>query len=1685
MMKLKLFLCLSIFLLIFAPVYADVHGEGDQCCGQDSCTSGRDNSCASGYTCAAAFNAHFAGICMPDTISSDVQYTLDHSDTQLTGYTEYISSNGQAYFDDITLIDPDNPCGDTLCSGDEDNKCWLQLWGWDNFFCGKEGDVWRCIDYSPDPDMYYYKATDGTKFWFLKRIGGSSESVAQNAFHYMICNFLPWDDGHICWGGGWECSSNSHCENEYCCALGKTCCEYNNDCESQLGTNYQCKKTTDHYCALINEETCSEDLDCLSEHCVHGTCRSSSTYCGDTYCDKPDETCSNCNEDCGDCPAACGDGTCDTDESCSTCSADCTCTSTQCCSPTSSNANSKGCVLNGYSTTTGYICCSGTEYSGDCCVGDCPSGYTCVSHTCVEEGGGLANGETCTLNSECASGNCNYVCCTSGKTCCSSNTHCSTGYECSATLHYCVEEDACGDGFCITEDGENCDNCVEDCYCLSARGECCYTSAPDAHDDGCLDSNKITGDGSICCDVILYSGDCCSDNDCPSGYGCSSHFCVEEEAGELVSSLTFTSDGTKDGGVVTSNDAPHTWTVNIPDNFAKVEVIHYDAANPETIKKYMGWDGYLSVNENLVWEFLSWASDTGGVIYDYALDEQVYESSGAGLWIDATSFFNAGSNIVEFYHFTGGDGIGLKIKVTTGEDGEEVPAGTPCTDDSDCTGGDNCNNGICCMSGAVCCNTVSDCPSSYSKCGPYNYCLLANGQSCEGSNVGCATGWCFGTASSPNKNKICCDYGSSCCYSDSDCGAGYVCNVTAYSCRYVGGHIQTGGSCDYDSQCASGNCVNNVCREEGVEVTTGCGGIDFGKAVDIYNILNKEVTCTSPEDREAFYKIHSTGGCTFNIDVEYLDSDAGVSLAVYNPEIDMINDLASSSNKEEKEISLDSGNTYFIRFYGVKNIYLTDGYKVTFEYDADCAGDSDCGGDTKETAVLLPLEPFNCYGFARDMWYKFITDSDLIMDFKIKGHTYEEPNILDYLEVFDEDGDLVCTSFNSDSNEECIFRAEAYENYYFKLRYYSGGIADLEISFDYETCGDGSCYYIENSYNCCEDCGCITGECIDSVCVEKYCGDGTCDSDETFADCPYDCEPPAETEEKPEPKQCGEGKRFEEVKYLIEWCDIFDKDYLDYYFVAQEAGVYKLGITLPGEEDYELKVLKGQCGIWQKDEYEENEYKSKYIQLKKGEGCWVTVNKKSSGDNGLEFFVYFAGKPTPTDVICGDGHCDKTECRTCPEDCSYLVSPNVYSEDDYLGRRQYLMELKTIRRPDSKCKGDHYCDEDIGENCHTSENDCACGYIPYKKDQWVQGECDLLCPSVDYKGCVITSSGDPAVMCPVTAYFAYLTKEILEKLGLIKDCKTVVEDIKNEKGVSEPEALEYLKGAFINCGKNVYKPFLNAIGAKDYDFFEFMCGNYWDQYQLDNLNAYKQNLLVKCEDKARNGKIKSEEECKKAVNRMSYFLSKSNEAETFVSSAGNLIPRKGINQFSAFWGCVNEIIFGIVKTYVKLNEEGQHDLDLHVVDEFGRHVGVNYETGEYEIQIPNAKTSYDTEGGSEIIYIPADLEFKAYIDARDAEQSTEEYNITIGTILNETVIQSSIKTETITKGAISSHEVKFEEKGITVEEATRVSRIGEGLITLTFDPTVIIIIVVVAVVGLVAFVFLKRFLPKKEIKKKK
>jgi len=65
------------------------------------------------------------------------------------------------------------------------------------------------------------------------------------------------------------------------------------------------------------------------------------------------------------------------------------------------------------------------------------------------------------------------------------------------------------------------------------------------------------------------------------------------------------------------------------------------------------------------------------------------------------------------------------------------------------------------------------------------------------------------------------------------------------------------------------------------------------------------------------------------------------------------------------------------------------------------------------------------------------------------------------------------------------------------------------------------------------------------------------------------------------------------------------------------------------------------------------------------------------------------------------------------------------------------------------------------------------------------------------------------------------------------------------------------------------------------------------------------------------------------------------------------------------------------------------DIDLHAWDDQGRHVGVNYATGEYENQIPGAIASGDLRGDQEWIYVPEGTPVRYLVSAEKTRQFLE------------------------------------------------------------------------------------------------
>jgi len=116
-------------------------------------------------------------------------------------------------------------------------------------------------------------------------------------------------------------------------------------------------------------------------------------------------------------------------------------------------------------------------------------------------------------------------------------------------------------------------------------------------------------------------------------------------------------------GLVHHSQSPKMFTLDLPENFSRVEIGVYHEGST-AIDSYRGWNAGLKVNGKTVWEFKRWNQHEGGVITDYTRGgQEVREATGRGKYLDATSFFRPGMNQITFYHQNEGPGIHVQVRI--------------------------------------------------------------------------------------------------------------------------------------------------------------------------------------------------------------------------------------------------------------------------------------------------------------------------------------------------------------------------------------------------------------------------------------------------------------------------------------------------------------------------------------------------------------------------------------------------------------------------------------------------------------------------------------------------------------------------------------------------------------------------------------------------------------------------------------------------------------------------------------------------------------------------------------------------------------------------------------------------------------------------------------------------------------
>jgi len=116
-------------------------------------------------------------------------------------------------------------------------------------------------------------------------------------------------------------------------------------------------------------------------------------------------------------------------------------------------------------------------------------------------------------------------------------------------------------------------------------------------------------------------------------------------------------------GTITYQETPKTWTINVPEDFEKVEVATYGYGKEDEQHMYGGWAAWLQVNGEYAWKFTRFDQQLGHFVHDYLKGEEVRGSTGKDSYYDITSMVTPGENSITYYHYTGGSGIGVKVRI--------------------------------------------------------------------------------------------------------------------------------------------------------------------------------------------------------------------------------------------------------------------------------------------------------------------------------------------------------------------------------------------------------------------------------------------------------------------------------------------------------------------------------------------------------------------------------------------------------------------------------------------------------------------------------------------------------------------------------------------------------------------------------------------------------------------------------------------------------------------------------------------------------------------------------------------------------------------------------------------------------------------------------------------------------------
>jgi hypothetical protein len=833
-------------------------GNGQACTAGTDCASGNcvDGVCCNSTcttTCLACSVAGHVGTCWnlpqfsPDTNPANA--CVGNSACDGAGHCR--SNTGQACTAGTDCASGncvDGVCCDTTCLG----TC---------LACNVAGHVGTCSylpQYAPDT----YPANEcGTP------------SSCDGAGHCRANN------GQSC-STGTDCASGN-CVDGVCCASTCTAACMACNVTGSLGTCANLPQwSTDSYpanactggsacdgagtCKKVNGQTCTAAGDCVSANCVDG-------YCCDTTCTTACTTCALAGSlgTCSNLPLYASDtnpanacvapATCDGAGHCrqangQTCAAGADCASGNCvdgvCCDTACTAACVACNVGGHVGT----CWNLPQYSPDTNPAN-----TCVAPSACDGAGHCrkANGQTCSVGADCASGSCvDGYCCdsTCTTTCMACNVAGSLG-SCTNLPRYtpdtnptnaCVAPNSCdGAGHCRENNGQTC-AAGTDCasgYCVD--GVCC-----DAACTGTCVACNVAGSVGMCTNLPLYSPDTFPANTCVAPNACDGAGHCRKANGQTCTAGADCAAGNCVDGVccdtactgtcMACTVAGHVGTCsNLP-------LYSPDAFPANTCVAPNSCDGAGHCRKNNG-QTCSTASDCAssncvdGVCCDTAC-------TGTCTACNVAGHVGTCSNLPPYSPDTFPANTCAAPSSCDGNGHCRKNNGQTCTAGADCASG-NCVDGVCCdttcTTPCLACNvtghvgTCSNVPSGQTDTNPANACVgnyacdgaghcdKRDGQTCvDGAECltgNCVDGYCCDTACT-GTCKSCAIAGSlgTCAnlpaWSPDNYPAGTC--VSPSSCDGGGGCKKNNGqACSLGSECVSTNCVDGVCCNSGCTTT--------------------------------------------------------------------------------------------------------------------------------------------------------------------------------------------------------------------------------------------------------------------------------------------------------------------------------------------------------------------------------------------------------------------------------------------------------------------------------------------------------------------------------------------------------------------------------------------------------------------------------------------------------------------------------------------------------------------------------------------------------------------------------------------------------------------------------------------------------------------------------------------------